>query len=418
MGEIDKIVANAKEEFDLTNELHHKSLYHLTEELIKTETDPHHLLTRAAEAGTPLEFRIASHLVKSRQYLQNSNKAFKLGVVFAMWGEHHRLLPKSSTNPNGENTLQTKIDQLEWITRNTDVEWKLYAVDDGCPYDSGKIALDTIKDHPKRDQVEVMFLNDAIPTKSGPLRNLDSVDDSKKGGAIILGANKAIEDGMDAVMYTDADNSVHLGQVGILLQPHLDDHFNVVLGNRKDPLSVLVKQESRWGIGIKLLRHMQRMVGVSIFSRGILDSQAAFKLYESKILASVIEDPAVFDFSFDSDWIAAVIKQDIPLKKVPFAFVDSFAESASIVQGPMTTWERLLLGLVKSVRHRELPHHEEMAQVLEDEIKSSADLDILIHHLPEELSDVEDKKLGDPGIMSPSEIKNWITKRKSEEHLS
>ena len=50
---------------------------------------------------------------------------------------------------------------------------------------------------------------------------------------------------------------------------------------------------------------MQRMVGVSIFSKGILDSQAAFKLYDADLLSSFINDPAVYDFSFDSDWIAA-----------------------------------------------------------------------------------------------------------------
>ncbi len=89
--------------------------------------------------------------------------------------------------------------------------------------------------------------------------------------------------------------------------------------------AVLGKQENRWGIGIKALRHMQRMIGVSIFSRDIRDSQAAFKLYHKDILAEILEDPSVYDFSFDSDWIACVIAMEEESAKVPFAFIDSFA---------------------------------------------------------------------------------------------
>jgi hypothetical protein len=140
------------------------------------------------------------------------------------------------------------------------------------------------------------------------------------------------------VLYTDADVSVHLGQIGLLLQPYLERGTRVVLGDRKHPEAVLVKQEGRWDIGIKALRHMQRMVGRAVFSRGIHDAQAAFKLYEADLLSEIIADPTVYDFSFDSDWILAAIARGETIETVPFAFIDSAAESASIAQGPMTTW--------------------------------------------------------------------------------
>jgi hypothetical protein len=220
---------------------------------------------------------------------------------------------------------------------------------------------------------------------------------------------------MDVIVYTDADNSVHLGQIGLLLRPHLQHNCRVVLGNRKHPDAVLVKQESRWGIGIKLLRHMQRMVGQPIFSRGILDTQAAFKLYQREVVLRSVAEPTVFDFSFDTDWILAAIASNEPMEMVPFAFIDSFAESASITQGPMTTWETLLLGLVKAVRKHDVPHNEPMALVLEEEIRSSADLDILIHHLPPQLEAATEKDFGDPKVMSPEEVRAWIQQRKQEE---
>jgi len=216
------------------------------------------------------------------------------------------------------------------------------------------------------------------------------------------------------VIYTDADNSVHLGQIGLLLRPFIEDNIRVVLGNRKHPDAVLVKEEGRWGIGIKLLRHMQRMVAKAIISRNILDTQAAFKLYERSVLQKIIANPTVFDFSFDTDWMLATIDSAEPFEQVPFAFIDSFAESASITQGPMTTWEALLMGLVKTVRRHQIPHNKEMARVLEAEIHSSADLDILIHHLPPELIDADASALGDPALMSPEAVQAWIQKLKAE----
>lgn len=415
MIKLDYLKDTARNKFDLTDAEYQKSLYKLSDELLNiNDLGKAELMGMAGDSGIPLEFRMAIHLMRSKQYLNSLDKKLKIGVVFAMWGEQHRLYPSSTTNPNGEDTIRTKIEQLNWAVENSEVDWHLYAVDDGCPYESGKIAEEILSTHQDKDKVSVLYLADAIPTQTGSLRNLNSVDDSKKGGAIITGCQQAIEDGMDAIIYTDADNSVHLGQIGILLKPYLEEKLNVVLGNRKDPSAVLVKQENRWGIGIKLLRHMQRMVGVSIFSRGILDSQAAFKLYDSKLLDKIIKDPAVFDFSFDSDWIAASIMRNEDFAKVPFSFVDSFAESASIVQGPMSTWETLLLGLVRSVRHRGLSHNKKMAQVLEEEIRSPADLDLLINSLPPQLFNIEDKDLGDPDVMSPEEVKEWIIEMRSE----
>jgi hypothetical protein len=188
----------------------------------------------------------------------------------------------------------------------------------------------------------------------------------------------------------------------------------VVLGDRKGPGAVLVKQESRWGVGIKTLRHMQRRVGHAIFGLGIHDTQAAFKLYERSVLERILERPTVYDFSFDTDWIAAVVAMGEPFACIPFAFVDSFEESASIAQGPMTTWLALLKGLVCSVRARGLPHDEEMARVLDDEIHGADDLEALLHRLPPELEQARDEDLGSPELMPADAVRTWIRKCKAE----
>lgn len=403
---LDTLIKNARHQFDLTDLAAQNHLYALVETLLSSSITTETLKQAAATA--PLEFRLAEKLVDSRRYMQTITQPLKVAVVFAMWGEQNRLHPKSADNPHGEDSLRVKLTQLAWATQDTPVTWTLYAVDDGDPNDSGAIAQQIAATHPLKEQVCVLHLADAVPTDSGPLQRLDSAEKSRKGGAIIYGCMQAIADGADVVVYTDADNSVHLGQLGLLLHPYLEDKTQVVLGNRKHPDAVLVKQEGRWGIGIKLLRHMQRMIGQPIFSLGIRDTQAAFKLYDSQLLTKIIADPSVYDFSFDTDWIMATIANDTAFTTVPFAFIDSAAESASITQGPMTTWETLLHGLKAAVRKHGLPHNQAMAQVLDEEIKSSADLDLLINRLPPQLAEVTDAQFGDPAIMSPAEVQTWI----------
>ena len=409
---LEQLCTKSKNTFDLTSDLDQTYLYNLVDRVLDYPIEK--IIDLGNNSTSPLAYRIAAKIADSKTYVSTNKKKLKIGVVFAMWGEQNRLLKKSKTNPNGEDLLNVKIDQLAWLLEGSSIEWKLYAVDDGCPNGSGQIAEEIKEQSKYSNQVEVLFLENALPSRTQPLKNLKDVNDSKKGGSILYGCQMALEDKVDLIIYTDAGNSVHLSQIGLLLRPYLEDGYKVVLGNRKDKDAVLVKQENRWGIGIKALRHMQRMIGHSIFSRDIRDSQAAFKLYHKDVLAEILKSPAVFDFSFDSDWIAAIIAKNEEFAKVPFAFIDSFAESASIVQGPMTTWETLLKGLITAVRARNIPHNAEMANVVMEQIKSSKDLDLLINNLPKELENAQDQDLGNTEIMSPKAMQEWIEEMKEK----
>ncbi len=408
-----EICRSSKQHFDLTSASDQDYLFDLVNRIKEFPIDE--VLKLGNDKNSPVSFRLAAKITDSKNYIESSQNRLKIGVVFAMWGEQNRLQKKSDNNPNGEDLLNVKVNQLSWLLGTSNIEWKLYAVDDGCPHGSGDLAESIRKESKYADQIEVLFLEKALPAAEPPLKNLKSADDSRKGGAILLGCEKALEDGVDAIIYTDADNSVHLSQIGLLLRPYLEGGYKVVLGNRKDPNAVLVKQENRWGIGIKALRHMQRMIGVSIFSQDIRDSQAAFKLYDKDIVSEILKNPSVYDFSFDSDWIACVIAMEEKFAMVPFAFIDSFAESASIVQGPMTTWETLLKGLVTAVRAREIPHNEEMARIVMEQIDSHHDLELLINDLPKELEEAVDQDLGNPEIMSPKAMEDWIISKKSNQ---
>ncbi len=417
---LDALVAGAADDFDLTDPAHQERLTRLAEALLD---DPGigvaDVMAAAHTPDAPLEFALAAKLVDSRAWLTANERPLRIGVVFAMWGETNRLRPRSDENPHGEDALRTKVAQLDWVTRGTPVEWRLYPVDDGCPDHSGALAAEIAAAMDASDRVRVLHLEEALPAATGPLRRLAGAADSRKGGSIILGAMTALEDGVDAVVYTDADNSVHLGQLGLLLRPLVDDGATVVLGNRRHPEAVLVKDAARWGIGIKNLRHMQRMAGVAIFSRGIHDTQAAFKLYEAGILRRILADPVVFDFSFDTDWIAAFLAAGKTFTQVPFAFLDSASESATAKQMPMTTWETLLKGLVASLRHHDLlptPESRAMADVIDEEIQDYKDLDAIIDHLPPELGDAGEDDYGDPAVMSAEAMQAWIRTRRAAAH--
>ncbi|MCP3992495.1 MAG: glycosyltransferase, partial [Actinomycetia bacterium] len=222
----------------------------------------------AVKTSVEIDEALADKLAQSKGAVEASAWTGKLAVVFAMWGEQRRLLPRSADNPTGEDSLNTKLDQLAWLFDGSNVDWSLIAVDDGDPDDSAAVAIEAAQRHREKDRVTVLRLADSIPTDSGPLASLAQVDDSRKGGAIALGTHHAIEAGADVVVITDADNSVDLGQIGLLLQP-FSNGAGVVIGDRKHADSVLVKAEARWGPGIVVLRHIQRMVGHTLFDRGL-----------------------------------------------------------------------------------------------------------------------------------------------------
>ena len=408
---LEELIQSARKSFDLTVKEDQESVRNLAEAFLEYKGDLETIIQKAGDKDAPLEARIAALLADSRHWAQSySGPPLKVGVVFAMWGEHNRLLPKSADNPTGEDSLSTKLEQLEWVLSDTPIDWHLYAVDDGCPHGSGALAKSIADSHPLGHRVTVLSLGESLPVGTGPLSGLASPDHSRKAGAVILGCMEALGSSADAVVYTDADNSVHLGQLGLLLRPFVEESAQVVLGDRKREGSVLVKEAARWGIGIKVLRHMQRMIGKEIFSRGILDTQAAFKLYESDLLRAIIAKPTVYDFSFDTDWILGAITNDAKIVQVPFAFIDSAAESASITQGPMTTWETLLFGLAKSVRRFGFSKGDaaEMISVLEEEIDGYQDLEVVIDLLPPELESAGETDFGNPETMSPGALRRWL----------
>jgi len=354
------------------------------------------------------DLRVATYMAESRKWVQANEKDISVGIVFAMWGEHTRLQQRTADNPNGENSLLSKVRQLRWLTQDSQVSWTLYAVDDGDPKDSAAVAEQIVEANNLEDNVEVLRLTDVLGKHDEypGLAGLSSADDSRKGGAIIYGCSQAVKDGNDAVIYTDADISVHLAQIGLLLAPFAAGEADVVIGDRKLPSSMVVKDALRWGPGVTILRFFQKRIGRYIFTNGINDTQAPFKLYSAKALGSLLDKVQTYGFALDTEWLMLALKHDHKIASVPFAFVDSFAESATKAQGAGTTWYSLLNGLAQQAQHHDVDRDKTLTEFVLTEIPDYHTIDAIIAATPS-----DDLPLADPQQASESDTKavmDWV----------
>jgi hypothetical protein len=408
MADLTSILDRGSDDVDLTDPGVLATTRRIAEDLLAAGADRDDLRTVGRDVTAGIDVRAATKLAESRLAVDAlPDEPRRVQVQFAMWGERNRLRPRGVDNPVGEDALRVKLDQLDWLLGDSTVQWRLVAVDDGSPDADWATAGDMAERHELGDRVRVLRLDEAIPTDAGPLAGLHDVDDSRKGGAMVLGAQDALDDGWDAVVLTDADNSVDLGQLGLLLGPWASGS-EVVIGDRKHPDAVLRKAEARWGPGIPVLRHMQRMVGRALFSRGLRDTQAAFKLFDRDALADILAAPSTYGFSFDPDWLYGALGGGHEIATTPFAFVDSFAESASLTQGPMTTWESLLVGLTASARDRGADHDRDMAALVDDHARVDHLEKVVASDPPAALAEADPGDLGDPAVLSVADLRRWI----------
>ena len=353
------------------------------------------------------ESELARRLAKSKAYVSGLDTPMKVGVVFAMWRERARLQPRSDDNPTGENALIVKLEALQWLFEGTNIAWHLYAVDDGCPENSASVAQDVAAGSELRGQVTVLRLADALPATSMPLARLASVDDSVKGGAISLGCQAALADGCDYVTYTDCDNSVHLGQLGLLLEPLLGGQHDAALGSRHTPDAFVKRHPGRLFNRIKLLRHMMKLLGGDVVP--ITDVPSPFKMFSASRLARIIERQSVFDFAFDYDLVLSVYAAAPTPAIVGYAFLDSFEQSAWHTLGGDTVWFRQLHGYLRALKAHDTTLEPNVQAAIENEITEPGHISALLDAgVPEKLAAAPDSLIGDVGMLSGPEVLDWV----------
>lgn len=314
---------------------------------------------------------LVAFLAESRRFVLTITDPLRIGVVFAVWKEVRRLQPYSSDNPAGEDGLRAKVAELEWLFRGTPVTWSIYIVDDECPEGSLDVAR-AIVDASGLTNVFLIRLRDALPTSELPLSKLDSASSSTKGGSILLGMQRAAQDGHDYVMYTDCDNSNNLGQIGLFLSELVGKGKKAAIGDRR------ATRVSEWHITRESESYanyvLKRVHALLDFDLLLGDVTCPFKMFEREYLLTLLQNMDVFDFCVDFDIVGYLKTSGAPVAIIPIVSVDSDVETTWIALTNVKVWWQKLHGFVYVIDKYNLPHNELARQLVRESLWTSENI--------------------------------------------
>jgi hypothetical protein len=317
---------------------------------------------QAAESHGPAVAAEATASARSRRRLAEVAGPVHLSVVWAMYGETGRMVPRS-VNPHGEDFVRAKVRQLDWLTSGLPgITWDIIACDDGCPDQPSSADLMSeivaAEGYPETGHRSVTVLRLAEVIRSGisispAFDQLTSTDQSRKGGSILAALDAAVRadpkadgsssgGGRHVVCYTDADLSANLAQLGSLAAPLAagaqEDSEQVVgvLGQRYGIAgAVLVKADgpvseprSTGGKPDKLIilfRHFVRAMLIPALAQ-VLDTQAGFKAFDGARLGPVIRQMTSFNETFDVELLIHLTQRygSRALAVKPIVFTEDF----------------------------------------------------------------------------------------------
>jgi hypothetical protein len=310
---------------------------------------------RDAASHGPAVAAEANAAARSRQRLAGLTGPIHLTVVWAMYGETGRMVPRAE-HPHGEDFVRAKVRQLDWLTSGLPgVTWSIIACDDGCQDrpSSADLMTDIVaaEGYPTEGHrsVSVLRLADVIAgdTSISPaFDRLTSTDQSRKGGSILAGMAAAVSTGpaqasgtgRHVVCYTDADLSANLAQLGSLAAPiAAGDKVAGALGQRYGlPGAVLVRADgpvtepqSTGGKPDKIIilfRHFVRALLIPPLAH-VLDTQAGFKAFDGAALGPVLGLMTSFNETFDVELLIHLAQRygSPALALEPIVFTEDFA---------------------------------------------------------------------------------------------
>ena len=293
--------------------------------------------------SNPEKYKNAMLLVSkqalSKMYVMQIDYPLHVSLVLAVYNEHNRIRPKSNDNPNGEDFVRRKMKQMEWLLKDSPLNFNMILVDDGCPKQSGEKAQEIIEKEGYKN-VEVLYLDDGIKRQSEVIKGLKSTSDSRKGGSIQFGMWQAVEncsegDKPHIVVFTDADMSAPVNEIGLLLRKQ-DDKTMLTIASRYDAGGICRGPWGKNGEVQGLTEFDRRMVGLRglVFSKlfpqtgKITDTQCGLKAFNAKLLRQILLKTKVRTFSFDIELLVLAASTDTAIAFAPIYWHDSFAESS------------------------------------------------------------------------------------------
>ena len=341
---IDMLSKNLPDKIDLTNSNQDNLFFEAATDLLDKYPDTFALqnLDRWMTSN-PEKYKNAMLLVSkqalSKMYVNQIDYPLQVSLVIAMYNEHNRIRPKSNDNPNGEDFVRRKMKQMEWLLKDSPLNFNMILVDDGCPKQSGEKAQEIIEKEGYKN-VKVLYLDDGIKRQSVVIKGLKSTSDSRKGGSIQFGMWQAVEnysegDKPHIVVFTDADMSAPVNEIGLLLRKQ-DDKTMLTIASRYDAGGIYRGPRGKKGEVQGLAEFDRRMVGLRglVFSKlfpqtgKITDTQCGLKAFNAKLLRQILLKTKVRTFSFDIELLVLAASTDTAIALAPIYWHHSSAESS------------------------------------------------------------------------------------------
>jgi hypothetical protein len=323
-----------------------------------------------------------------------------------MYKEHNRILEPES-HPHGEDFLRRKVAQLEWLFEESPhIEWRIFAVDDGCPEGSGRIAQQIIEQAGLKQRVEVLFLEEAIRRGDSVTRPLEQTSESQKGGSIQFGMWQAAQQGDSdhVILFTDADLSTHLGQAGLLMYPILTEGADAAIGSRREPTSVAIKKGKR-NVRGKLFIYLWKRLLPEL--NRIVDTQCGFKAFRADVARRIVVDALEKKFAFDIELLLRTeLTRPGSIVKVPIAWIDSEAASTTTDLEPYLP---MLGSIVRFYRHylTANPESDTFAAFIEGLGEESWNR--LLDSIPAEIAEGDPNQFGDRAPVTVADLRAILT---------
>ncbi len=288
-------------------------------------------------------FRIALKIAESRRIIRDLEAPLTITLVNPVYKETGRI-QRRAEHPHGEDSIRYKLKVLrELESLNPNFSARFLVVDDECPQHSGELAEQILKefaDEYSSGKYRVLYLGKALneqdPDVPPGLTHKDGENRSVKGGALLFGMRKAINDpveGLHILVDNDADLSIHPAQLGVLVQPILEGKSQAVAGSRRETDSVALigaSRNTRGQLFIQIWQHFLPQL-----AKQISDTNRAFKAFTSEALKQILYDIRAYTFPYQIELLQACISAGVPLRRLGIAYVDS--EAASTQQGANIT---------------------------------------------------------------------------------
>ena len=275
-------------------------------------------------------------LIKSYLSVEEIDRPVSVCTVNAMYHEQQRM-QKPSQAKIGEDALRLSIQQMEDLYGiNPLIDWRLIVVNDGDDRNDKDIRYkqksSDIANRILIEEFSKYYSGKGLTGSKVQVLDMDQeIKDaigSVKGGAIIYGMRKALDNGAEYVIYTDQDKSINLSQEGVILKQLVNGESDAVLGLRHGHDAAIKRS-----LGNQLRHYGFKLYvsGIIPIIRNFVDTQAALKGFKNKALEAIIplnnsgEFDPFFEYggAFDVNIIGRLVKSRARIQEVPICYYES-----------------------------------------------------------------------------------------------